>query len=119
MKGSLIRCVTAGSRYKAINIIFEYWNVVYTINIKNNNNSTYNTEATLIRFVLYSNPFTTFRKGIERLFERFIKGIYIINDPFTNVIFYIFKLYKDGITKKILTLPNTKPFNILNIYIIR
>ena len=117
-KGGLVRLIIAGNKYKPINLILEYWNRVYAINIKNNKNSTYDTELTFIRLALYSNPLITIRKGVERLFGRTIKGIYTISDPFTNIISYTLKLYKDRIIKRKPTPSNIEPFNILDIFII-
>ena len=132
LKGGLVRSVIAGSKYKPIDLMLEYQNRVYAINIKNNKNFIYDTKATLIRLALTSNLLSSGRKGIERLYGRPIKGTYTAGDPFTDIISYTFKLYNDGIIKRKLNPPTTatviaidrkdgkdkEVFDTLNIYFI-
>ena len=118
IKGGLIRCITAGSQYKAIDIILEYQNTIYAINIKNNKNSIYNIEATLLRFSFNSNVLATIRKGSEGVYRRIIKGIHIAGNPFTDIILYALKLYSNGIIKRKTTKEEINPniFDVPDLY---
>ncbi|MCV5137684.1 hypothetical protein OFB61_23985, partial [Escherichia coli] len=67
---------------------------------------------------LNSNILAIIRKGAERLWGCIAKGTYTIGNLFTNVISYVFKLYKDSIIKRKI-MPNFEAFDIPDIYLLR
>ncbi|KAK7752206.1 hypothetical protein SLS62_005740 [Diatrype stigma] len=100
LKGGLIRCITAGSKYKAIDLMLEHINAVYAIDIKHNKNSTHDLRSTFSRLALNGNYLATIRKSVERtLSATYSKGTHKPGDAFTDIMSYACKLYKDGVTQ--------------------
>ncbi|KAK4233870.1 hypothetical protein C8A03DRAFT_19131 [Achaetomium macrosporum] len=106
LKGGLVRCTTAGSMYKAIDITLEHINATYALDIKNNKNSTHDIRATFSRLALNGNYLATIRRSVERVFGCHGKGTHTAGDPTTDIISYACKLYKDGMPKRA-TVPGT------------
>ncbi|KAK3384608.1 hypothetical protein B0T24DRAFT_646474 [Lasiosphaeria ovina] len=116
LKGGLIRYITAGSGYKAINLILEHINALYTLDIKYNKNSTHDIYTTFSRLALNGNFLATIRKSVETLFESKQKGIHKAGDPIADIISYAYKLYNDSITKRNNKEDRPKAFNTPNIF---
>lgn len=101
LKGGLIRCVTAGSMYKAIDLMLEHINASYALDIKHNKNSTHDIRSTFSRLALNGNYLATIRKSVETMFSgTYHKGTHKGGDAFGDIMSYAIKLYKDGMTKR-------------------
>lgn len=100
LKGGLVRCTTAGSMYKAIDLMLEHINATYALDIKNHKNSTHDIHATFSRLALNGNYLATIRKSVEIVFGRHQKGTHIAGDATTDILSYACKLYKDGMSKR-------------------
>lgn len=100
LKGGLIRCTTAGSGYKAIDLLLEHVNASYALDVKFNKNSTHDIQATFSRLALNGNYLATIRKSVEGVFRAKQKGTHTAGDATADIISYACKLYKDGITRR-------------------
>lgn len=100
LKSGLVRCTTAGSGYKAIDLALEHVNASYALDIKFNKNSTHDIQATFSRLALNGNYLATIRKSVEGLFQSKQKGTHTAGDATTDIISYACRLYKDGVTKR-------------------
>jgi hypothetical protein len=98
LKGGLVRCTTAGSSYKAIDLMLEHINCAFAKDIKYNKNSTHDIHTTFSRLALNGNYLATIRKSIERVFHSKQKGTHTSGDATADIISYAHKLYEDGFT---------------------
>ncbi|KAL2753605.1 hypothetical protein ACRALDRAFT_2111750, partial [Sodiomyces alcalophilus JCM 7366] len=98
LKGGIIRYITTGSRYKAINLLLKYINALYILDIKHYKNSTYNINVTFERLTLNGNYITIIRKSIKELLRSKLIGKYTIASTALDIISYIIKLYNNSIT---------------------
>ncbi|KAK4232867.1 hypothetical protein C8A03DRAFT_19939, partial [Achaetomium macrosporum] len=117
LKGGLVRCTTAGSGYKAIDLMLEHINATYALDIKNHKNSTHDIHTTFSRLALNGNYLATIRKSVESAFGRHQKGTHTAGDPTTDIISYACKLYKDGMPKRsVRPGPQTEAFDAPDIF---
>ncbi|KAK4232741.1 hypothetical protein C8A03DRAFT_20029, partial [Achaetomium macrosporum] len=100
LKGGLVRCTTAGSSYKAIDLHQEHVNATYAHDMKNHKNSTHDIRTTFSRLAVNGNYLATIRKSVEKVFGRYQKGTHTAGDPKTDITSYALKLYKDGMPKR-------------------
>lgn len=100
LKGGLVRCTTAGSSYKAIDLMQEHIHAGYAHDIKANRNSTHDIEATFSRLAVNGPYLATIRRSVESVFGRHQKGTHAPGDPATDIISYACKLYKDGMPRR-------------------
>ncbi|EAQ85232.1 predicted protein [Chaetomium globosum CBS 148.51] len=100
LKGGLVRCTTAGSMYKAIDLMQEHIHAGYAHDVKTTRNSTHDIEATFSRLAVNGAYLATIRKSVETVFGRQQKGTHAAGDPATDIISYACKLYKDGMPRR-------------------
>lgn len=100
LKGGLVRCTTAGSKYKAIDLLLEHINGAYALDIKHNKNSTHDIHATFSRLAVNGNYLAAIRKSVEQVFHSRQKGEHKHHAAKDEITSYACKLYKDGMTKR-------------------
>ncbi|KAL2757206.1 hypothetical protein ACRALDRAFT_2101419, partial [Sodiomyces alcalophilus JCM 7366] len=76
LKGGLIRYLTASDGYKAINLLIEHVNALYTLDIKYNKNSMHDISSTFKRLALNSNYIAIIQKAVESFLGTKQKGTY-------------------------------------------
>ncbi|KAL2755202.1 hypothetical protein ACRALDRAFT_2107131, partial [Sodiomyces alcalophilus JCM 7366] len=114
LKGGLIRYVTTGSGYKAINLLIKYINASYTLDIKHNKNSIHDISLTFKRLALNRNYIAIIYKAVEGFLRTKQKGTYTYRKALNQIIEYAYKLYNN-----IATSPRRykgPTFNTPNIY---
>ncbi|KAI1827953.1 hypothetical protein F4861DRAFT_535389 [Xylaria intraflava] len=113
LQGGLVRCVTAGSGYKSIDIHLEHINAGYALDIKNNKNSTHDIRSTFSRLALNGNYLAVIRKSVDRMFGARQKGTHTSGDATIDIISYACKLFKDGLGDR---KPRPNAFDVEDIY---
>ncbi|KAK3311373.1 uncharacterized protein B0T15DRAFT_72705 [Chaetomium strumarium] len=94
----LVRCTTAGSGWKAIDLALQHINAPFALDIKKNRNSTHDTSATFERLAAVS-PYTAIRKGVESRFGIYHKGTRVQPSTKNDILDYACVLYRNGSTK--------------------
>ncbi|KAI1818875.1 hypothetical protein F4861DRAFT_544638 [Xylaria intraflava] len=113
LQGGLVRCVTAGSGYKSIDLLLEHINAGYALDIKHHKNSTHDIRSTFTRLALNGNYLATIRKSVERTFGVYVKGTHKYGDATIDIVSYACKLLKDGIYER---RPRPNAFDVDDIY---
>ena len=100
LRSGLVRCTTAGSQWKAIDLALEHVNAAFAIDIKNNKNSTHDVTSTFLRLAVVGPYTAAIRKGVERIFRTHQDGKH--TNPATNgdCIDYACLIYRNGRTRR-------------------
>lgn len=96
LRSGLVKYVIIGSEWKDINLIIEYINYLFTINIKYNKNSIYNIKFNFTELLIIRPLTTAIRKIIEFKFRRLHSGRYINLSTNLDIINYIYTIYRNG-----------------------
>lgn len=100
LRSGLVRCTTAGSGWKAIDLALEHVNNAFALDIKNNKNSTRNTSVIFNRLSVVG-PYTAAnRVSLENTFHSSQSGQHSAVSTVNEVMEYACKLYRDGNTKR-------------------
>ncbi|KAI1204052.1 uncharacterized protein F4807DRAFT_466077 [Annulohypoxylon truncatum] len=100
LRSGLVRCTTAGSGWKAIDLALEHINGAFAIDIKNNKNSTRNVSI-MFDHLSVIGPYTASIRGtLERSLNTTQKGRHTTPSTNRDVMEYACKIYVDGDTKR-------------------
>lgn len=93
LKLTFVKYITAGSGFKLANLVIEYINRGFVINIKNNRNLTYNLREIFIYCAVLKPIANTLRKILENFARIRINSKYYIILTNNNIIYYAYLLF--------------------------